>query len=254
MCCHNDITQLKTLTMKIIKLLLASCLIINVSSCNKEHVGLVIGRGSSTSTTLDKTDFSGIDLSIPANVTYTQDSVYSVVISAQSNVQKVIEFKNEGSILKITSRKGIIRHNPINITIHSPSINSLAVSGSGKIEVQGQIITNALDLDVSGSGKITLPFLKTQSIKTSVSGSGNITVSGGTADSEYLTSSGSGNTKLEDLESKQSDAQASGSGNISLWCTQKLNARLSGSGKISYRGSPEVNSHTSGSGKIVRLD
>ncbi len=240
--------------MKSIKLLVAGLLLINLSSCHKTQIGFVIGRGINTTTVINKSDFSSIDLDISANVLYTQDSIYKVEISAQPNVQKVIDITTDGSVLKIRSRRSLIKHNTIIITVHSPSIYNLSVSGSGKIAVQKQISTTTLDLDVSGSGHISIPSLKTQSIKTSVSGSGNITISGGTAENESLKSSGSGNTMLVDLLSKQCDAHVSGSGNINVWCTENLEANVSGSGKISYRGSPNVNSKVSGSGKVIHLN
>lgn len=231
-----------------------SILLISFTSCHKGKIGFVNGKGEVVPQTRNVSGFNEIDLDIDAKVIFIEDSIYSVVVSAQSNLLKVIETKVDDHVLEIEYSKNVWKHKDIVITVHAPSLRGLELSGSGRIEVQNTLHTNSLDIEMSGSGDISIPTVETQELEINISGSGNIAIGNGNSVNTTCRVSGSGNILLPMVLSQSGKATISGSGNIQLHVVQYLSARISGSGDISYRGFPAVDVHISGSGHLYHLD
>lgn len=241
--------------MKSLKLMIPGILLLAVSftSCKKHLFNSIRGKGATVTETRDLSGFNKISLDIDADIYYTQDSVYYVEISAQQNVLDVITTEISSGELEIDSRKWIRKHNGIKITIHSPDLYALDISGSGNIESAAAISTTTLELNISGSGNISLAAVNSAELEAKISGSGNISASGGAVTNQKVTISGSGNIEMTGLSANHSDAKISGSGNISVWAVDQLKATISGSGDIRYSGNPAVNTTISGSGSVIHI-
>lgn len=241
--------------MKSLKCMLPAILLLAMSftSCKKNLFNSIKGKGEIVTETRNLSGFNKISLSIDGDVNYVQDTVYFVEISAQQNVLDVITTQVSAGELKIDSRRWIRKHNGITILVHSPDLRAMDLSGSGNIASFFDIVTTGLELNVSGSGNITLAAVHTDELEVNISGSGNIAVSGGTVTGQKATISGSGNITMDDLKATDSDAKISGSGNISLWAVNQLKASISGSGDIRYKGNPVINTSISGSGSLIHI-
>lgn len=241
--------------MKSLKLMIPAVMILAVSftSCKKHLFNSIKGKGETVTETRDLSGFNKISLSINADITYAQDSVYFVEISAQQNVLDVITTKIDGGELKIDSRKWIRKHNGIKIVIHSPDLREVDLDGSGNFESTGMLTTTGLELEISGSGNIRINGLTAGNLDADISGSGDISISGGAVTNEEAEVSGSGNIEMDNLTANISKAKISGSGSISVWAVDQLNATISGSGDVKYRGNPVVNTSISGSGSVIHI-
>lgn len=240
--------------MKTIKIISLSLLILGLHSCKKEAFIGVNGKGSNVTEVINYKSFAKIDLAFDADVLYTQDSIFKIEISAQSNIQDVIETEVSKGVLTFKANRKLWHHNPIVITVHSPEIKGFFMSGSGNVYVQNPIQTPSIDLNVSGSGGISIPFLITDQIYTSVSGSGKIKVEDGSSKNQYIDISGSGNIDFLNVKSNKSNISVSGSGDVKVWATEELSIAISGSGKVSYKGTPTMNTNISGSGKVINVN
>lgn len=228
-------------------------LVVSLTACEKVLFGWIKGKGSDVTETRPLINFNKIKLGMDAEVTYVQDSVYYVELTAQANVLEVLTTNVVASELRIDTRKWVRKHNPIIVIVHSPDIKSLNISGSGNINAPGVIATNDLSLHISGSGNISLYELQSAELNASISGSGNISIGNGVVSNEKATISGSGDIDALGLAANSVAAKISGSGNISVYAVQQLDATISGSGDIHYTGQPSVNTHISGSGSVVHL-
>ncbi|WP_430405284.1 head GIN domain-containing protein [Fluviicola sp.] len=228
-------------------------LTVSITSCKKHLFNSIKGKGATVTETRNLSGFDKISLSINADITYTQDSVYFVEISAQQNVLDVITTEIEGGELKIDSRKWIRKHNGIKIIIHSPDLRKIDLDGSGNFDSTGMLTTTGLELEISGSGNIRITGLTAGNLDADISGSGNISISGGAVTNEETEISGSGDIEMDNLTANISKAKISGSGSISVWAVDQLNAKISGSGDIKYRGNPAVNTTISGSGSVIHI-
>lgn len=211
------------------------------------------GKGSNTSETVNFQSFSKIDIGFDADILYTQDSIYKIEISAQSNIQRVIETEVSKNVLIFRASKRLLHHNPIQIIIHSPDIKGFFVSGSGNVYAQNPIKTSSMDLNVSGSGGINIPVLNADNILTEISGSGKIKIEGGVSKNHQINITGSGSIDAISVKSNKGDINVSGSGDVKIWATEQLDVTISGSGKVSYTGTPTLNTKISGSGKIIHI-
>jgi hypothetical protein len=240
------------------------------SSCEK-----IKGKGDVITQTRVVTGYTSIELAIEGDVSFTQDSVYTLSISAQENIADNIETDISGTSLVIKKKDNVVfgKHDPINITITAPSVTDLILSGSGNFTVSriwsgnflttnisgsgnmyvNNIFANQLNSVISGSGNMTINSIDGNKINATISGSGNIETKSGISNEEYLKISGSGNIDMRYVETDTAYATISGSGDIYINVKKLLDATISGSGNIYYLGNPVIDTHISGSGNVTRL-
>lgn len=223
-------------------------------SCRKHGTWGVRGQGSNETEARVISGFNGINLKTDAEVNYVFDSVYKVEVDAQRNILAILSTEIEGGDLVIDVKRCVTRANRITVTVHSPHMNRLIVSGSGNINSKGTINENDLLLSISGSGNISVPNLNVQALNTRISGSGCVKVDIGTVANANHIISGSGHVGAEYVTSNSVDAKISGSGNLTIKVESKLNVNISGSGSVKYHGQPSVTANVSGSGRLIALD
>ena len=241
--------------MKNLKLMIPVLLILagSFTSCKKHLFNSIRGKGETVTETRNLSGFNKISLAIDADISYMQDSVYFVEISAQQNILKVLTMEISDGELEIDSRKWIRKHNGIKIIIHSPDLREVELDGSGNFESSGMLTTGTLELEISGSGNITFTGVTAADLNAEISGSGNISVSGGVVTNQEAEISGSGNIEMDGVTAHISKAKISGSGSVSVWVLNQLNATISGSGDVKYKGTPTVNTSISGSGSVIHI-
>lgn len=223
----------------------------SLHSCRK-----IIGHGPVVSETRVTRDFSKIDFGVPADMVFIKSNETEIEIEAQQNILDVIETYVSGDELNIKVRDGrnIHSHEQIRITVKAPSVNGFAVSGSGALQIIGEIDSDNAKLRVSGSGKILADKINAGSLEGRISGSGSIDVLDGAAGHLDLSISGSGNIQLLPVLSKTATTQTSGSGNMRVNVSDDLDVHISGSGDVFYQGNPKVKVSISGSGRLVKLN
>jgi len=233
---------------------LALCVIfvfIVSSSCKK-----ITGKGPVVVESRQTATFDGLNLNIPAELYFKQDSVFKVELQAQENILDEIETPIINNELRIRFRHEITKvssNEGITILVSGPDVRSFTVDGSGYLEVSDLITPANLSLHVNGSGNLKVNNVNTTEVNADIDGSGILTVSSGNANTNNLRISGSGLIQASGLMVKDARASIKGSGNIQLFATQTLDASISGSGSILFKGSPAVTTHISGSGTVTRL-
>jgi hypothetical protein len=240
--------------MKTSTLALISFCMIAFASCHKKSIIPVVGHGDRVTKTYDQSGFDRIDLSIDADVDYMQDSIYFVEVYAQSNIQKALRISVDGSTLRIDSKNPLWKHKSVSIKVHSPNMYGMEVSGSGDLNATSPIRTSSMDINISGSGSVSLSSINTQNLNAELSGSGKLSISGGSTIDQSLQASGSGDIDVIAMSSENSTVRISGSGSAKLNATKRLDVRISGSGSVKYTGTPAVNSEISGSGKLSNIN
>lgn len=240
--------------------------------------------------------FTKISFGFPGKLYLKQGSPQKVELEGDADVLKEVETEVSGSRLKIGKEGKWFDWNhgdkKITVYITVPEIEGVSVSGSGDIIADSKIRTNDLDLNVSGSGSLTLDVEANGDVDANVSGSGDMDLKGhfesfesdvsgsgrvvlsanvdgladfgisgsgkieaeGSADHVKANISGSGKVLAAGLETNRCDVRISGSGDVEISVKNELDANISGSGSVSYRGNPKkINSHASGSGKVRKM-
>ncbi|MBO9201265.1 MULTISPECIES: head GIN domain-containing protein [Niastella] len=231
--------------------LCAIVLFIVSSSCKK-----ITGKGPVVVESRQTATFDGLNVKIPAEVYFKQDSAFKIEIQAQENILEEIETAVINNELQVRFRHGdtkIRSSDGISVFVNGPDVRSFTVDGSGYLEIPNLITPANLGLHVKGSGNIKVNNVTTTEVNADIDGSGIITVNSGNANTNNLRISGSALLNASGLMVKDARASIKGSGNIQLFATQTLDASISGSGSILYKGSPAVTTHVSGSGTVSKL-
>lgn len=234
--------------MKKISLLIAlSAVSAFYTSCSK-----IKGEGDVVSEERTLTSCSGISLAMDAYVTYSPDTAYSLVIQGQQNILDHIETNVENGTLvfQYEDHVKIGSHAQITAVVKGPAFTRLGISGSGNMTVDNAWDVYSADLNISGSGNLSVALLNAHYLDATISGSGNIKGYYGNCKSERLTISGSGNIDMLGVEADSAWTNISGSGDIKLAVSTYLNATISGSGNVRYFGNPLIVTNISGSGTV----
>ena len=189
------------------------------------------GSGVPTTQTRDVAAFQSVELAGGNNVVIRVGGKQSVVVKADDNlVNRVTTSVKSGALVIGNTPGSLASKSPMSVEVNVPSLDALALTGSGNIVVSG---------------------VKTESLKVTLSGSGNV-VGSGTATSLDVTVSGSGNARLTQLVANDVHAVVSGFGAIFVTATKSLDASVPGSGTIIYAGNPQdVTKSVTGSGTIA---
>ena len=225
-----------------------------MTSCEVDSWHNIRGSGPVVSETREVPIHRNIYISVPAEVYIYQSPYQELTLEAQSNVLDAIETYVEGSELKIRLEDGagLGSHETILIYISSAMFNSIRLSGSVDLYSETSIVTDVLDVSISGSGKVDLAVVANE-VRASISGSGNMWLEGSVINQE-LTISGSGDIYSFGLDSETADVNISGSGEAEVRVEEFMKARISGSGSVYYKGYPEIDGKVSGSGNIVNVN
>jgi hypothetical protein len=175
--------------------------------------------------------FDSVELAGGNNVVIRVGERQAVVVKADNNLLNRVTTKVKSGALVIGNTPGsLAARSPMSVEVNVPSLNAVALTGSGNIVVSG---------------------IKAQSLTAALSGSGNLFGSG-TATSLDITVSGFGNARFTQLDANHVHALVSGSGTIFVTATKRLDASIPGSGTIMYAGNPQdVTRSVTGSGTIA---
>ena len=248
-----------------ILLFVIGAVVIGFSGCHKPYG--INGNSQPATETRPMVSFDKITNEASFNVYITQDSIYQVVVEAESNLIPYIRTMVNGNTLIVDTRENLNNHYPINIYVKTPVLNSIELQGSGLIaldslntehlyieisgsgDLNGEVVTNTLNAKISGSGTIFLE-AHTSNIETKISGSGYLDLMGETNTGSHIIS-GSGNINSYNFLQKDCYAKISGSGNMYLNVSDFLEVDISGSGNVFYIGDPQLNINITGSGSVI---
>lgn len=239
----------------LIFMVLVAVFVLGNRACNGFHFNFGGKSGSGPVQNEGRTvrDFHAIDLQISGDVEVTVGETFSVEVSAQQNLLPILQTTVDDGTLRIFSDENFNTSEPIKIRVTAPSLDALAIGGSGTLRVLNALQNEKMDISVGGSGDVYCPQSDFGSLSTSISGSGTIQL-GGKARDMRSDISGSGDVKAKGLTTNTLKVSISGSGTVSADVTTELRADISGSGDVFYSGSPATNTSVSGSGTVKKVD
>lgn len=218
-------------------------------SCEK-----VVGEGPLVTQNRTVSNFSGISSEMSGKVNFTIAPDYKVEITAQQNILDVLNTNVVNGVLHIDFKDNVRvrQHEDLLINITAPYADYFRLSGSGNMNVQGDITANNLKVTLSGSGDIAVQSaVVADKLDADISGSGNISIAGGSAVNEDIDISGSGKVEMAGVDAQNAVTHTSGSGDVKLALSKNLDAHISGSGSVYYHGNPIISTHISGSGRVI---
>ena len=226
--------------------------ILGISACH-DGFNCIDGNGD---VVLESREFYGFHEIVSEgdfDIFLVQDSIYSIEVEAESNLQPYIRTRLIGDRLEIDTRNNrcIDESYPVRVYISAPFVESIVLEGSGFISVE-EYAAPAFNIDLVGSGNIEANVV-TDYLAVEIVGSGNTELWGSAIESE-MNISGSGNIRAYDLVTENCFATISGSGNMYLFATELLDIKITGSGSVYYKGNPDIYTNITGSGSIVKVN
>lgn len=222
-----------------------------VSAC-----GVIPTMGSRNLVSEDRpvSGYDHLSVSGAGDVTILQDGTEALTIETDDNVMQYVTTEVRGGTLDIgldfPDLHSVIP-SAFHVTLHVKDLSGISASGSWEVNAAALETTN-LDIEVSGSAKVTVQALVVDALKVGSSGGSTMDLAG-RATSQEIDISGSATYRAGDLQTQDTRISVSGSGNVTVWATGFLNGSISGSGTISYYGAPQVTFDQSGSGKVKSL-
>ncbi len=230
-----------------------------LTSCQLFGLVAVIGNGVRYEATIEVGEFNALSVPSSLDVVYSQTAgEQSVTLVCDENLFEYYNIRVEDNTLIADTKPGVVNISPRIknvLTVNSPVLNQVKVSGSGDCDVEGLLAAGESFLvKVSGSGDFHARDRVTAKIFTATtSGSGNIGFTEVFAQAAEFKSSGSGTVGVDTLTADSIKATTTGSGDIHLTCKDAgyIEASTSGSGDIVLKGNAlSVKSNSTGSGRV----
>ncbi len=206
------------------------------------------GSGELATETRNVDVFSGIDLKGIGSVSLVAGADQSIQVTTDDNLLDRLQTEMRGKALTIYFSQGTREVTSLDITVETPTIESIANSGSGSIRGSGDFATDRLDIDLGGSGDIILD-VEAQTVDVEVTGSGSVVLRGA-AVSFRGDVSGSGSIMAGELATERSEVDMGGSGRVEVDASRSLNVEISGSGTVLYTGAARLTANVTGSGQV----
>jgi hypothetical protein len=189
-----------------------------------------------------------IVFNIPADLSVRPGSEEKVVVEAEQKVLKVLDFQVKGDTLVLTTKGSFSTDKGVKIAVTIKALRSLKTEASGNSTVEG-FSGNEADVELGGSGDVSLKNLKYGRLGIVIKDSGNVEASGS---GKTLTAriDGSGNIDTTKYAAQMVDARVDGSGNIRVHADENLKAAIGGAGNIEYKGKPKVAQSITGAGTV----
>ena len=234
-----------------------SC-IINIGGNGSVWVGEYTEQGIDYTEVREVGHFRALASSLPANVYYVQADKQEVRVESTEELAPKVLTTVEDGILTLKLEPGRYPKLILRVTVSSPDIEKLSVSGSGNLFHEGVLhASGSLALKVSGSGDIVTGEIDSRDFDAQCSGSGSIRVSKLVCDDFDGKVSGSGTIHVGIVSCDDFEAGVSGSGGFTvnkLTSTGGASVRVSGSGDVVLKEAAvdgNMDLKTGGSGDIT---
>ena len=232
-------------------LAITSAVLITLSSCDGFMGDRIHGNGNVVSENRSVSGFKGVEVSGGLKIYVKQDSVTSVKVEVDKNLQEYIITEVENGILKIYQEHNTSLESTkgIRIYVSSPSYKSFEASGATEINGENKIQqADEIHLYASGASKIDLD-IKAPKISSEISGASSLKLAGETKDF-FLDANGASHAKCFDLMTENVDADLSGASSATVFASVKITGEASGASHLVYKGNATTSLNTSGAGSV----
>lgn len=230
--------------------------IISIVLCFGMYAQTVTGSGNIITKNYPVTGFNELDISVAADVIFTQSDNFDVKITTDDNLFDYIAVKIKDDELTICRKAGksetkisigekdftINKHNlgkikptQLVIKISAPDLEDINFISSGTFNFNNDFTGNELNMEVVSSGKITSSnSISVKKLEIELSGSGKIDLKKAKINELEIGLAGSGNVLLSGTFG-EADIEIAGSGNAKVDGTiNQAKADIAGSGSVTF--------------------
>lgn len=224
-----------------------------LGGCRQIFGKRIRGNGNVVTQTRNLSGFDRIEMGGGAKLYVKQDSVFSVKVVGDENLQPYFETYVEGNTLHIHESNGVNLgfSTPVKVYVSAPKYTRFDMSGATDLYSENQIqSTEAIAIDLSGASEVVMD-VKAPSLRADLSGAGSVKLRG---EAKTFEVDGSGSTDIRcfDLLTESTKVSISGAGDAQVFASVKLDVHVSGAGSVKYKGNPTINQSISGAGSVKK--
>ena len=240
---------------KVLVMSLLALVVVTMSSCLHVKFGengwsLInkAGRSNNTPTQVHQVSkvtqmeaFDEIDVAGPFNVILEQGQATTVRVDGTvDQLGNMTIYVKDGDLV-IDMKEDMVDASKffdgLRVFVSSPMVKSIEVDGSGSLTAPKALAVNDMNLEVSGSGDITLAQLTCKGLDIEVAGSGDVMTGPVQADAVKNSIAGSGDVRLNNLNVDHVSTSIAGSGDVILRGTVGSHSEeIAGSGRVDVSG------------------
>lgn len=196
-------------------------------------------------------DIHAVRLSAPGDLTVQLGTEPGLTVRAPESVQSALEISEVDGTLVIDTRRPMVWFGEVDFVLTVIELDDVDLEGSGEVTVD---FARASDvrITVEGSGSVSGTRIDAASVEASVTGSGSVRLDG-TADRVTLSVEGSGGIRARTLIAQSADAAVEGSGAVEVHASADILARIEGSGDIEVSGGARITRDIEGSGDVIEV-
>ena len=200
--------------------------------------------------------FTEVEVSGAGTLILTQGAAVSLSIEAPQEVLRDLDTKVEGGVLKMGPRSDRPTVHPWpgkeDITYHLSVRDLSRVDLRGATDVRSKNTLTPARLEISGAGSHDVNLqVESGALRLDMQGSGRVTVAG-TSDTLHFVSKGSARLHATGLSCRAASVDCNGSSRVEIGDSQELAVRIAGNAEVSYTGDPMLSTAIYGSGKVTR--
>lgn len=183
--------------------------------------GTIKESGNLVTKSFPMSPFKGVKVSGIFGIEFIQTDTegdYRIEVTSSDNiVEHIVPVINEEGILEITfDTKVKFRLKKINVKVYGHVLNNVRMSGTGDFKCLGNINSDDLTVNVSGTGDIEIASLNAKKAELNISGAGSIMANEITSDNLSMKLSGAGGIQLNNFKGGDIKARVSGAGGIKI--------------------------------------
>ncbi|HYS11917.1 MAG TPA: head GIN domain-containing protein [Burkholderiaceae bacterium] len=189
------------------------------------------GSGVAKSEQRHLAPFDRIDVAGAFDVTLVDGPTYRITVEADNDLLDAISSDVIDNELRISSLRSFVSRTTMKVTVESPPLRGLTVSGNAKATANALTGPN---FAFAGSGSSTAKL-------------------GGSIDSLKISLAGAGRVDALDLTAESVEVEVLGSGTAEVHAVKTLSLMVIGSGTLRYRGNPKVSRNAIGRGRVEQI-
>lgn len=204
-------------------------IIVNGTVINDCGDDVVVGNGQVETEVRPVSEIHRIVMDGPIELLFRPSKQPRMTVTTDQNLLTMIRTEVRGEALHVDCEGSFSTQHGIQVELQVPSME---------------------DVEVTGSGTVTLEGLDQAGLSLSLHGSGDI-IATGTVERLYVDLHGSGDVDAERLAAKAAKIVLHGSGDVMAHASEEVRVRLHGSGDVRIMGNPQKRDCSShGSGEI----
>jgi hypothetical protein len=188
------------------------------------------GQGAVTTEMRQAQPFSNVEVGNGIGLTLRIGDAKPLEVRAQKNILPLIATEVKDGTLKIHSTTGYTTSQGVQVTVVTPTLEEIALSGGSKGTIEG---------------------LTAESLAISMSGGSGLTANGSVGVAS-LSLSGGSRGDLETVTAREVTVDVSGGSNVTITASDEVNGTASGGSHLTVIGDAQLNVEASGGAEVTQ--